>query len=144
MRTAAGLTALALLVGCGGGAPPPRAEQPTAPAVAPLALVLLVNQSGREVRLVGRSDGRVLFAEALPAQPESGGTPTGGAPSSYPTRELKVPLPPTARILEVADAESGAVARLDLTTASAAAGRGFRVVVEGRAIRISRDYYPIR
>ena len=105
---------------------------------------LLVNRSGRDVRLRALADGRPLFVQDLPAQPEAGGgVRVQPAPAAQPTRELKVTLPPEIRMLEVQELHSGATARLDVGS-PAPAQLGFRVLVDPDAIRVSRDYYPMR
>jgi hypothetical protein len=136
--TVAGLLTL-VLAGC--AAPAPASRSPGAGEA--LTLVLLVNRSGREVRIRARADGRELFDETLPAHPDASGTTVKPAPDSLPTRELKVVLPTGARALEVEEPASRRTARVDIQSAGAP-WLGFRVIVDADGLAVTRDYYPRR
>ncbi len=143
MPKAAAIVGLLAVVAAGCAAPPVPAGEPS-PAGAPVTFFLLVNRSGRDVRLRALADGRPLFLEALPAQPEAaGGARVHPGSGPHPTRELKVPLSPETRVLEVQELDSGAAARADIRSLGPPR-LGFRVVVDPDGIRVSRDYYPLR
>ena len=85
---------------------------------------------------------------AAPAAPVSEPSPaaapvTPSAPGPHPTRELKFPLSPETRGLEVEELHSGAAARADIHSLGSPR-LGFRVVVDPDGIRVSRDYDPPR
>jgi hypothetical protein len=130
-----------VLVGCAAPAATPAPAMPTAGEGS--TLVLLVNRSGREIRIRGRADGQTLFDETLPAQPEPDAAPARPAPSPLPTRELKVVLPAGARVLEVEEPDAQRVARIEIPLADAPR-LGFRVVADRDGLAVTRDYYPRR
>jgi hypothetical protein len=133
---------LALALGLSGCLAPAAPAAPGPPAESPLTFFLLVNRSGRAVTVRAAADGRVLFVEALPARPDpaGGGVRPGSGP--VPTRELKVPLAAGARSLTVEELNAGTMARVGLPLGPPQLG--FRVRIEPDAIRVTRDYYPIR
>src|SRR5262245_14385093 len=139
-----GIPAWLLALGCVGGAAPVATPAPaTPPAGKGSTLVLLVNRSGRVIRIRGRADGQTLFDETLPAQPEPDVAPARPAPSPLPTRELKVVLPAGARVLEVEEPGAQRVARIELPSADAPR-LGFRVVVDRDGLAVTPAYYPMR
>jgi len=105
---------------------------------------LLVNVSGRAVRLKALVDGREVFVQEIQStqavRPEPQEVPSRGR---QPTRELKVPLNTDAGRLEVEELNSGMRAEFDIR-GFASRRAGFRITVEPRRIRLDQDYLPIR
>jgi hypothetical protein len=109
-----------------------------------IVFIFMVNQTGEDVLVEVKVDGKKLFTERISAQlPEISGEVPPPATHEYPAKEIKVGIDENAKSLEVWEIYSERRLIYPIQNFVYQAG-GFRITIGEKGIFIKQDYFPIR